>query len=229
MHTRGAGWLVFLLVGGCASLSQVQTADTLGRKNFQVAVEAGLQRSASPYLPYYPHFDAAFRLGLTDTVDVGVRAGSSGLEFQGKFLLTTPGEPRVAISLAPTVAGGLLPGAASTLVVLNAAAPLLIGIKQDNGNELVFGPRLQTRFMLAPSRAASLEAGLSVGYSIRIGERFAVLPELAASLPLAQTAGASALLGTPSPFAPDGLSFGNHFMVQFKVGFAFGRQRQRSK
>ena len=220
--------ILLVLAGGCASLSHVQTADTLGKKNFQIAVEAGLQRSPSPYLPYYPHFDATARLGLTDTIDVGVRVGYSGLEFQGKFLLTEPGHPRLAISLAPTVSGGLIPGAASTLVMFNAAAPLLIGLKQDNGNEFVFGPRLQTRFMLAPSQAAALELGLSVGYSIRIGQKFAILPEFAAALPLVQSTGAQALLGTPSPFAPDAMSFGNHFMFQFKVGFAFGRQRQRS-
>lgn len=91
----------------------------------------------------------------------------------------------------------------------------------------MFGPRLQTRLMASPSQAAALELGLSVGYSIRIGRKFGILPELAAALPLVQSMGASALLGTPSPFAPDALSFGNHFMLQFKVGFVFGGQRKR--
>ena len=212
---------------GCASLSTVQTADTLGKKNFQIAFEAGVQRSPSPYLPYYPHFDAAFRLGITDTIDVGARVGYSGLELQGKFLLTRPGDPRLAISLAPALGGGLLPGAASSLVMVNVAVPLLIGLKQDNGNEFVFGPRLQGRFMASPSQAASLELGLSAGYSIRIGKKFGILPELAAALPLVQSVGASALLGTPSPFAENAISFGNHFMLQFKVGFAFGSQRRQ--
>lgn len=73
----------------------------------------------------------------------------------------------------------------------------------------------------------TLELGASVGYSIRIGERFGILPELAARLPLVQSANASAVFGTPSPLAQDAMSFGNHFMFQFKLGFAFGRQRKR--
>lgn len=209
----------------CASISSVQTADTLGARNWQVAVESGLQRVASPYLPVYPHFDASFRYGLTRKADLGVRFGYSGLELQGKFLLTRPENAVLAISLAPSTGGATVPGTGPIVVIFNTALPVLVGLKHAKTNELVLGARLQGRVAVAPAQAAVLEAGVSVGYSLRIGERFGIFPEVAATIPLVQSGDASALLGTPSPHAEQ--TFINLFTVQAKLGFSFGRQRSR--
>ncbi len=217
-----AVWLV--AASGCASISSVQTADTLGRGNWQVAVESGAQRSASVYLPVYPHFDAAFRYGLAERVDVGARLGYSGLELHGKFLLTRPGDERFAVSLAPLTGGATIPGSGPVVVIAHTALPLLVGFKQRGGHELVLGARVQGRVAIAPANAAIFEGGVSVGYSIRLGERFGLFPELAAMLPIVQTADASALLGTPDPRFR---GFGDLFLVQAKLGVSFGRQRAR--
>ena len=209
----------------CVSISHVEPADTLGRKVFQVGVESGLQRVPSPYLPYFPFGNSSFRYGLTDTTDVGIRVGYSGLEAHGKFLLTEPSDPKLAISVVPAVGGGWFPGTSGWIAVVNSSVTVLAGIPHLRVNELVGGVRVGSRIMMAPERDGELEVGVSLGYSLRIGEHVGLMPELAIALPVIESSGASANLNTPSPNAP--ATFANHFIAQFSLGMSFGRQRRR--
>jgi len=212
------------MASGCVSISQVQPADTLGQGHYAMAVETAVQHVASPYLSYYPRYDTAVRYGLTDAIDVGVRVGYSGFEGQAKFLLTAP-DATVALSVLPSIGGGLFPGTSGTIGIVNSSATVLAGIKHHHGNELVGGVRLGNRLMLSPERDGELELGLSVGYSARIGKRFGVMLELAVALPIVESSGASANLGTPSSYAGDAMPLSDRFIAQLNLGVSFGRQR----
>ncbi len=216
---RPLSFIAFALTG-CASVGGVQTAETLGKGRYEIGVEPGAQLASSSSgtrgVLAYPHFDAAFRYGVADHVDVGVRLGYSMLEFQSKFRFTRGGGSRPVVSLAPTVGGLAIPAAGSTLGVLSFAVPVLVGFKMENGHELVFSARVQNLLVLTGAsggKSASvygLGLGGSVGYALRLGERLTVLPELAVVHPLLTvgTAGGAAGLGST--------------IAQFKVGVLYG-------
>ncbi|MBL8910654.1 MAG: hypothetical protein JNM17_08140 [Archangium sp.] len=220
-----------LLSVGCASLSNMQMADTLGRGNFQVGVETGTWSAASATVPisvsngnpsFLPHVDVAARFGVSDGVDLGLRAGLSFLELQGKFLFTRPGDPHLAVSLAPTAGGLLLPGSGSAPVqgLLNIAVPVLIGIKTSGGSEFVIGPRLQNLILMSgTSTVYGLGAGVSLGFAIRFTDNFGLMPEASIVVPLVGASAFSSQTNTTS-LTGDGL-----FLFQFKLGVLVGRFR----
>jgi hypothetical protein len=215
---------LLLLLGfatGCASISSVQSADTLGRGNLQGAIEPGLWGGTSSRsgVQVIPHVDGAVRFGVTDRVDLGVRAGMSFLELQTKFLLTEPGNPRLAMSLAPTVGGIFSSGGGNTQEgIFNAAVPLLIGVKFAGGHQLILGPRAQGFLIVANGSLTPIVAvGSSVGFLWQVGDNFGLLPEVAVLVPVVGAATTSQLLF-------QGLNTGAAF-VQFKLGLMFGRAR----
>jgi hypothetical protein len=221
--------LALTLNVGCASMSSMQTADTLGKGRVQGAVEVGVQgltasANGSSAGIFYPHIDGAVRFGVSDSIDLGLRAGFSFLELQGKFLLTTPGDPNLAISVAPSIGGiflgGGTSGPTSSVALLNIALPVLIGFKFNGGHELVLGPRLQDWLVFAGGAGAGnlFGAGASVGFAWRLTDGFALMPELSAVLPFlgSAVAGTSSGTGVTSGIA----------IYQFKLGFLIGRGRQ---
>ncbi len=214
-----------LAAAGCPAISNVQTADTLGKQAFQIGLETTAQRVASPYLPYYGFANMSMRYGLTDTTDVGVRLGNAGVEASAKFLLTEPGARELAVSLLPAVGGGVF-HTSRWVEIAESSVTLLAGIPLRR-DELVGGIRLGGRAMLGPRHDGELEAGISLGYSLRVSERFGVFSELAIALPLVESSGSSENLGTPSPHAPNASSLQNLVIAQFTVALAFGRQRRR--
>jgi len=219
-----------LLAIGCVPLSQVQTADTLGRGNFQFAVEPGMggatvltQGNSTSFT--YPHVDVAFRYGVLDRLDLGVRAGSSLVELQSKFLLTPPGDPDLAISVAPSV----IP-----LVTLSDdegfrsrsthwMLPVLVGFKTENGSEFVLGTRAQlTRVSYTSDGVSShndiFSIGGSLGCAIRVSNRLRVMPEVGLSFPVG-------LWGSKVNAEPDG----GFLQVKFGLLFGTGRPLQRQE
>jgi hypothetical protein len=220
-------------VTGCASLSNVQTADTLGKGKFQVGIEPGLWGGAgSGGATFVPHVDASFRYGVADRVDIGVRAGSSFLEFQSKFLLTTPGDPKIAVSLAPTF-GGLVVAAATSggggsAGLLNIGVPVLIGFKTSGGSQFVIGPRLQNFILFGSGGGGSgavyvMGLGGSFGFFWRISDKFGLLPEIAAIYPAVGAAAASGVGSTGLQWL-----YAGGLMMQFKLGvmITFGGDRK---
>jgi hypothetical protein len=220
---------------GCLSMGTVQTASTLGKGNFQIAAEPGIYgaNSGSSGAPAgaqdpIPHFDVAFRYGVTDRFDIGVRSGWSLFELQTKFLLTPPEAETLAISVAPTLGGIFLgsgSGAGTTSVTyFNLAVPVLFGIKHFRANEFVFGPRFNNMvFALNDSTGSAVVylfgVGGTIGYQFAIGEIFKILPEIAINVPVA----ASASVGGA---AIAGAGFGG-VIWQVKVGLMFGRSGKR--
>lgn len=218
---RGA--LATLMLGGCVSLSSVQTADTLGKGRLQVAVEPGVWGGAtSEGARLLPHVDAAVRYGVSDRVDLGVRAGSSFLELMGKVLLTEPSDAHLAVSVAPAASGGISPlvrDSAGRLTgvggIVNLALPVLVGFKTAGGSELVLGPRVHGLLTLGPTRWLVLAAGMSAGFLWRLGERVGLMPEVSVVMPIATN---QTKVGVLDPSGP---------LLQIKVGVLFGAFRPR--
>ncbi|MFO0599519.1 MAG: hypothetical protein U0228_29710 [Myxococcaceae bacterium] len=223
------------LTAGCASISNVQTADTLGKGNFQVSAEAGALGVGNTTLPsgtgtqnplVVPHVDVSGRFGISEGVDLGLRAGMSFLEAQAKFLFTTPGAP-IAVSLAPTFGGLVLGSGGATggvgLGILNIGIPVLIGFKTRGGSEFVLGPRLQNLIAFTSGTGTStvygLGAGGSLGFFLRVSDNFGLMPEASLVVPVV---GASAF-ATQIPTAST-VNAGV-VMFQFKLGVMIGRFR----
>lgn len=218
-----------ILLGGCASISSVQTADTLGKGGFQLGVEPGVLAAAdiaptSTAEPaWIPHIDVSARWGVSEGVDLGLRAGLSLLEFQSKFLVTRPGDPRLAVSLAPTL-GGLVLSTREDGVqgVLNFALPLLIGVKLA-GNELVLGVRVQNLLLFTGRDRPNIfgvGAGVSIGYAWHITERFGLMPEAALMVPVV---GGEAFA---QQFKSTSALQAGITLFQFKLGILIGRFRK---
>jgi hypothetical protein len=221
--------LVAGIVGtGCVSTSHVQTADTLGAGKFQFAMEPGVGGTAvisdaGGGSVYYPHVDLALRYGVTDTLDLGVRFGSSLVELQSKILLTSPDDADRAISLAPSVMGFFFASGGESVNYVNLALPVLIGFKTSGGSEFVLGPRLVGTNIStgASGESASinvLSVGASVGYALRVGRGFRLMPEIGLSIPVVGEVDTSQ---TDSEVLS---GFAGGF-VQFKLGFLFGQGR----
>ncbi len=225
---------------GCLSMGTVQTASTLGKGNFQISAEPGLYApnygktgptpTTGPWDPL-PHFDVAFRYGVSDRVDIGVRSGWSLFEFQSKFLLTPPEAPTLAISIAPTLGGIFLgpsnsaSGSATSVSSFNLAVPVLFGIKHFRANELVFGVRFNNMLFALGDTTGSAAVymfgvGGTIGYQFAIGEIFKILPELAINVPVARSSGVGAE-------SIAGAGFGG-VIWQLKVGLMFGRNNKKA-
>lgn len=216
--------LPLVLITACASVGGVQTAETVGKGNLQIGVEPGIQLAGGrPGLQVYPHLDAAVRFGVTEVLDVGLRAGWSFLEAQAKWLLTAR-DSKVLVSVAPTVGGVVLTSGANLGGILSASTPLLIGIPVG-AHQLVLGPRSQ-QFVFISAGATPvylLTVGGSVGFALRFSDSLTLLPELAAVWPLfgglpARRDGTDFLYGTQGTG-----------LFQFKLGFLLDRRTVLSK
>ncbi|WP_224360535.1 hypothetical protein [Hyalangium versicolor] len=221
-----AALAVGVLSTGCVSISQVQTADTLGTGKFQFAIEPGMAGAAVfaqddtsiDGSVYYPHVDLGLRYGVADRVDLGVRFGSSLVELQTKFLLTHPNDPDKAISLAPSAMALLGSIGEDELSYINLALPVLVGFKTSGGSEFVLGPRVSlARVGVDDTSVSIISAGASVGYALRVAEGFRLMPEVAVSYPLIGSVDTSSDSDVVGGF--------NGGFVQFKLGFLFGAGR----
>jgi hypothetical protein len=242
-----AALVLGLLGSGCASMGHVQTADTLGEGKFQFAFEPGLQgtgilsessaEASANDIDFddddgdgsdlegiiYPHIDFALRYGVSERVDLGVRFGSSLAELQAKILLTQPGDPDLAISLAPSLSGVYFGTGDEDVGYTNLALPLLIGFKTDGGSEFVLGPRvIGTRVSGGIGNDSGsinvLSVGASVGFALRVANGFRLMPEVAFSVPVVGSVNSS----SSDSEVISGFDTG---FLQFKLGFLFGAGR----
>lgn len=201
----------------CAAIGSTQTADTVGAGRLQVGVEPGVTalvpRTSTEQPSLTPLFDVSVRYGAAERLDLGVRAGQSGLGLETKVMLTPRRWP-LLVSVAPTVSARLEPSGEPLAIVgqtFSAALPLLIGVRLGP-HQLVLGPRAQG-FVFLPNDGARasyrvLMAGGSLAVALRISRAVAVMPELAVLLPLVQ--------GGDAPRSGAGLP------VQLKLGFLLG-------
>jgi hypothetical protein len=183
---RGAVLALLASSTGCASMSTMQTASTLGEGDLQVGLETAYQTVSVKYAGLsYPQMSVAVRYGVSDRVDIGGRIGQAGTELQAKFLLTEPGAA-TAFSLAPTIGGFALGSGDADFASLHYQVPLLIGISTGGGSELVLGPKIHHWLLLGDgSSGGMINAGATVGYALRLGERFALMPEVGVFYPVA--------------------------------------------
>ncbi len=219
-HSCFVGLVVVAFFGpGCASVGSVQRAETLGQGNYQVAVEPGVGltsfgvgglgsvRASGTSTIVVPHVDASFRYGITDRVDVGLRAGFSGGELMGKVLLTQPAQRGFIASLAPMV------GTTGSSTV--TALPLLLGYGFGE-HEVTLGLRAQLTFV-PNTRTWTFAPGASLGVSARVAPWLTLVPEFAFAVPVAdwrEGGDAQQMLG-------------NTLSPQFKLGIQFGPPQRR--
>lgn len=217
--------LPLVLITACASVGGVQTAETVGKGHLQIGVEPGIQLvGGRPGVQIYPHLDAAVRFGVTDDLDVGLRAGWSFLEAQAKWLLTDRGPGKVLVSVAPTVGGVVLTSSVNLGGILSASTPLLIGIPVGV-HQLVLGARSQHFVFISATGTPVylLTAGGSVGFALRFSDTLTLLPELAAVWPLFGGL-ASPKDGTDFLYGTQGTG-----VFQFKLGFLLDRRTVLAK
>ncbi|MBX7100633.1 MAG: hypothetical protein K1X89_23170 [Myxococcaceae bacterium] len=221
---RFIGVLAVIALGagsGCVSISSMQSADTLGKGNFQIGAEPGAQILTG--VAGYPHIDLSFRYGANDRFDIGGRVGQSFLELQTKVLLTEPGAA-FKLSLAPAVGGGYVAAGGAGFGVLNISVPVLAGIAVSDNIELVLGPRMVNWLYFGGSSGGSgsvyaMGVGGSFGAAFGLSESFKLMPEFAVSVPVvgSVSAGGSSASG--------GIGGAGVVFVQFKLGLLFGKTR----
>lgn len=191
----------------CFTTGAMQPASTLGKGNLTGGVEGTLNLLAVPNAQTardlgvsqatpYPSVNGIFRVGVTDHVDLGVRAGFTGLELTSKFMFTDPND-RIVLSLAPSVTGYYLPSVSDgTTTTKNTGRfrvplPLLFGYKIGD-HEFVAGARLVPEavfvrdiFAGAPTQTVfGFSAGGSVGFALRLGNSFILMPEVSVEAPV---------------------------------------------
>jgi hypothetical protein len=170
------------VLSGCASLGVFQPAETLGRKNWDLAVELSSQAQTSfDSLSLYPMSAVSFRYGVAEGVDLGLRFGPGGVEVLSKFMLTSRGAP-VIVSVAPSVAGTFSVPAGIVIGSSQVSLPVLIGIPLGERLELVLAPKVHDSvFGLGAGQAGGvvnqLFVGGAVGVVVRLG-RFKIIPDV---------------------------------------------------
>jgi hypothetical protein len=217
-----------VVASGCLSHGMKQTASTMGKGNVAGGVELDVDGIVFTGLGggnlFYPKFNGHVRFGLTDKLDLGVRAGSTLLEVQGKYMFTSPDSEFLVVSLSPALSGYFFTLGGTSAGAINIPITGLIGLKLGD-HELVFGPRLTNQIVFLNLAGMGnvtgyvLSLGLSVGFALRLADFFMLIPEIAFTYPTVATLAASAgNMGGVGSVA--GL---NTFYVSFGLGATFGK------
>lgn len=193
-----------LLLAGCPSFSTMGTARTLpvGKTQFVVSPQAGYTKEWSiagldrRTDVVYPQFELGIHHGVTDDVEVGVKAWILGFEVDTKLQLLRSQSDSSGIDLAIDPGIGYLgftqaqtTSATSLTASQNSLSfylPLLVGFNFPDGNQLVLGPKLIDQVILPSSDTGAgnvLWGGASLGYAWRIGN-FRLLPEVTVVYPM---------------------------------------------
>lgn len=166
------GPLLLLLASGCATVGHLQTADTVGKGNFEFAAEPSwYQRSLGVeedvVVPAADgskkaiieaeglndglgleqgvfNLSGSLRYGLAETVDVGLRWGANGLDVLGKIQVTPADREDIVVSFVPSMGGVVVPTEQGNLGMLNLQLGALIGMGTGGGHQIVFGPKVQS-------------------------------------------------------------------------------------
>jgi hypothetical protein len=214
---------VSVLASGCASLSSFETARTLGRGKVEFSLEPGVGGAlADPALahsglaPWAPQGNVAVRGGVSDSVDLGGRVGTTGAEIQTRFALLPNGFSVVHLSLAPAV--GYFPPIGGVRGFVFAQLPLLFGVETGGGSELVLGPKVLDISYPGAGRSSSLFAGASLGFRIQLARHFALHPEVAGAWNVLQSpSGEAVLLNATGQYSGAAAPL----IVQAGLGFIF--------
>lgn len=200
------------LLSGCLT-TPVQRVESLGAGNFEMAVEGGVSTIDQRPLPTG---NVALRFGVSDRVDLGIRAGTWLYELQSKLRLTAD-EARTPVALAPSAtfiyARDPFDSAAQPQRVGLAFVylPVLVGVPLGP-HQLVLGPGANT--ILGGSDEGfrfGVEGRMSAGVSLRLAEGLRLHPEVAIGVGGVSVGTGGSQSGGPSVrgSAVVGLAFGN--------------------
>lgn len=182
-------WLALVLMG-CLSVRNLQTAEPLGKGRTEIGVDAGyvlvegLAEATEGTLPgVVPSVNVSFRHGVTARSDVLVEASSSiGIGLGFKTTLTNPESNGLAVAIAPRVS-------VSTQIItssVQASVPVLFGIPLGE-HELTVGPRVDwwsgTLIVEQLGAVRSVGVGGNASLALRLGP-VRLIPEVAISKPL---------------------------------------------
>ncbi len=199
-----AAWAVLSLgLGGCVSFATMGTARTLpeghvqflAAPSYETALVTGDDTRYSSY-DEAPQLVLGANYGLTDRVELGVRAWLVGAQVGTKLALLRPDsdESGLNLSLAPSLsyAGigddtykpfGIL---VRTDQFLSFQLPALVGIRWRR-HELVLGARAAATGVFSkytPAQRLIWSVGGSVGLAVRLHPRIRVVPEVAVLQPI---------------------------------------------
>lgn len=221
----GREWILFLVLGGCASIANVQTADTLGKGRLQIAIEPGAWIAAnSSTASTVPRVDAAIRYGVGESFDLGLRVGSTFVEIQGKFQLLRTA--RWSIAFGPTL-GGIASGVVSPAAnggklaggMLNVVAPVMFGLHLAPWGQFIIGARVQGLINFGTTNTiAMLGLGASMGFAIRAHNRLTLVPEVAVLGPIVAGGDMRSVFSDVFP------GIGTPVILQLSLGFLLGAQ-----
>lgn len=210
----------------CVTPASYTSASAIGKGNINVAVEPAVLGVAAPGTNLWaPMGNLSARFGVTERLELGGRMGGTALELLSKYQFTNPANPRLAVSIAPSLGGLALGAGTASVGSFGLQVPLLIGLKTGGGSEFFVGPRLLDWLLLGglgvgTSAAVNvLNVGTSVGYFARVADFFAIVPEINVLYPL--LGGAFARAGGASTGGNRLLGGGVFFQVG--LGLVFGR------
>ena len=218
--TRSLLLAVVALATGCA-ISAGQTARTNGQGNVQVGVEPGvLGAAAGGTAAVAPAMNVAVRYGVSDTMDLGGRIGTNGLEFQTKFQVTE--DDGVIISPAPSVELWFFAAGGAGGGFLGVPVPLLIDVPVGD-NALVIGPRVHPRLAFGAGGGAAasvftLSGGTTIGYAAKTSEGLKIFPELGFEIPLVAAAAAAGA-------GAGAVGVGTGVVFDFRVNLLIGKTK----
>ena len=207
---------VAAFVTGCAAHTSVTTAHTVGKGNFQGAIEPGV--GAIPPITA-PTFNAAFRYGVSEKVDIGFRFGTVSYELTTKYMFSDPESDGTVVSLAPATTFWFLSAGGAGGGFFRFDSPLLIGIPVGE-SQFIVGPNWSFWSTFAGGAGVSaggfsMGPGAHLAYSAKMGDNFRLHPELSVKMP-ALISFASSSVGSSSGGSTA------YPLVGFTLGFLFG-------
>ncbi len=218
--------------GGCATIGTLQTANTLGKGKFQMALEPSAWGAIGSTTVLVPNVTLAARYGLSPTLDIGGRVGSNGFEINGKLQLTPPKAPGLVVSIAPSLGGFALAAGGASAGSLYVQVPVLLGFDLGGGSQLVLGPKLLDWLFFGGGTASSggttssaggsgnlLAVGTSVGVSLKLADGFRLLPEISVAYPLVTGISGSA---NGNSAGSTSVATSNGLLTQISLALLFG-------
>jgi hypothetical protein len=194
--------LFLAALSGCVSMGSYQRAETLGKGGLETALEPAYLRVPGSDDGHVTG-NAALRAGVAERVDVGLRAGSTGVTATTKVMLTAPDGDGLIVAVAPAAGGNTVAAEGDRETSINARLPVLLGLPLGR-HELVLVPTLgfdhgtyHDESEALDLRISALGVGGALGFVTQLRPDIALVPELSLYTPLKawgdfQAGGASA-------------------------------------
>jgi hypothetical protein len=170
--------LLVALGTGCYSFTAVGRARTLDKKGLELFAAPGVRAIATPSgdANIRPTIDLGGRYGVTDRVDLGLRAGEWGASAAARVQLHRGASKASGVDVL------VAPGLAYTLTdKLAIELPCVVGINLRGEHQIIIAPRVvyQARFGVGDldHPAQFVFVGASVGFVLQASRHVAFMPE----------------------------------------------------